>query len=120
VRLLLDEPHSPRVAEALRKAGFEVVAAGEDDATRNLSDADLLGLAAEAGRALVTGNARDFALLAVQWAAEGRPHAGIVLTHPEKFDRARSSYPGMLIAALEQFLTSPSPPVGGESWVYWL
>jgi predicted nuclease of predicted toxin-antitoxin system len=118
VRLLLDEQHSPRVAEALRKAGFDVVSAGEDDNTRNISDADLLSLAAREGRALVTENVKDFAPLAVQWAREGRPHAGIIFSHPEKFNRARSSYPASLIRALEEFLARGL--VKGESWICWL
>jgi len=54
----------------------------------------------------------------VRWAAEGRVHGGIILTHPAKFNRAASSYPGALIAVLRDFLRDP--PIRGSSWVWWL
>jgi predicted nuclease of predicted toxin-antitoxin system len=118
VKLLLDEHHSPRVASQLGKDGYDVVAASERDETRNIEDSDLLAYATTDGRAVVTENASDFVPLAVRWAAEGRTHAGIILTRPTTFTRARSSYPGTLIVALREFLREP--PVTGDSWVWWL
>jgi hypothetical protein len=118
MKLLLDEHHSPRIAAELAKAGLDVVAASSRERSGNISDEDLLALAASEGRAVVTENIADFCLLGTRWTTEGRSHAGIVLTHPRKFNRARSSYPGSLIAALKNFLEEP-PPLG-ESWVWWL
>lgn len=115
MKLLLDEHHSPKIAAQLRKAGFDVVAASGQEHTRNLTDEALLAAAAAEERAVVTENIADFVALASNWAAEGRQHPGIILTHPEKFNRARTSYPGSLIQALKTFLNAPTPP--GDSWV---
>lgn len=118
MKLLLDEHHSPKVAAQLIKSGFDVVAASEQEGTRNITDEQLLSAATADGRAVVTENVADFIPLASRWAGEGRHHVGIIVTHPARFNRSRSSYPGSLVRALKAFLTSPSPP--GDSWVWWL
>ena len=83
-----------------------------------MSDAKLLQLAAEMNRAIVTENVPDFAVLASQWAADAKPHAGIVYTNPNRFNRNISTYPANLITALDQFLRQS--PIEGHSWVWWL
>jgi Domain of unknown function (DUF5615) len=118
MKLLLDEHHSPRVALELTKAGFDVVAASGDDRCRGASDEDLLAMATAHRRAVVTENVADFMALGARWSADGRAHAGIVLTHPVRFNRALRSYPGILIKALKAFLQEP--PSTGDSWVWWL
>jgi predicted nuclease of predicted toxin-antitoxin system len=118
MKLLLDEHHSPKVAAQLVKAGFDVVAASSQDHTRNITDEDLLAVATDDDRVIVTENIADFAPLAARWAADGRKHPGIIVTHPAKFNRSRASYPGSLIRALKVFLSAPRPP--GHSWVWWL
>ena len=42
----------------------------------------------------------------------------LLLTHPDKFNRSRSSYPGSLIRALKAFLNGS--PVSRDSGVWWL
>ena len=118
MRLLLDEMHSPTVARALQKAGHDVHAVSNDPLLRGMADAKLLQFAAETSRAIVTENVPDFAVLASQWAANATPHAGIVYTNPNRFNRNTSAYPANLIAALDQFLRQP--PVKGHNWVWWL
>jgi predicted nuclease of predicted toxin-antitoxin system len=118
VKLLLDEHHSPKVAAQLVKAGFDVVAASSQENTRNIVDEELLTAAAADNRAIVTENIADFIPLAARWAADRRAHSGIILTHPERFNRRRSSYPGSLVRALKAFLNDP--PQSGDSWVWWL
>lgn len=118
VKLLLDEMHSHLVAEALARDGHDVIAAVATPRLRGLADADLLAEAAADERAVVTENVRDFLPLVRMWVAEGRGHAGLLLTHPRRFDRSSLSYPGTLITALQHFLTEP--PVVGPWWVWWL
>ena len=60
-------------------------------------------------------NVADFIPLGSQWIRDGHRHPGILLAHPDKFNRSRSSYPGSLIQALKAFLNDP--PVSGNSWV---
>jgi predicted nuclease of predicted toxin-antitoxin system len=118
VRLLLDEMHAGSVARALTAEGFDVVAVCEDRDLRGRADDEILGVAASQDRAVVTENVRDFAALAERWARTGRPYPGIVVTSPDRFNRAAKAYPGNLIAALRAFLAAP--PVEGQSWVWWL
>lgn len=74
---MLDHQLSPRrVGEPLSRRGHDVRAlAGEG----SLSDEDVLALAADEHRVLVTRNGRHFEPLAREWAEGTRPHAGIVL-----------------------------------------
>ena len=118
MRLLLDEMHAPAVAAALAGAGFDVVAVAAEPSLRGSPDDDLLDHATAAGRALVTENVADYAVLATSRAVAGEPHAGLIFTNPTRFNRAALAYPGDLIAALRTFLHNP--PVSGESWIWWL
>lgn len=77
-RLLLDEDIQAGLAEALRRRGLDAVHLQELK-RKGLADAAVLTLAAEQGRCLVSYNIRDFVLLHNAYAAEGRPHPGILL-----------------------------------------
>ncbi len=80
VRLLLDAHVSGwRVGRPLADDGHEILAVDRDRTLEGRSDEDLLLLAAHARRVLITFDAGDFTVLARQWAAEGRSHAGLVL-----------------------------------------
>lgn len=118
VKLLLDEMHAPSIAEALARDSWDVMAVASMADLRGMSDRNLLAYATADGRAVVTENIVDFALLTTQWAAENRPHAGLVYTNPKRFNRATLAYPGNLINALRTFLDDP--PVDRESWTWWL
>ena len=67
------------IAERLRGRGHDVLALDEHRELDGLSDADVLELAAQEGRILVTFNVRDFAPILRQWAEEQRSHAGCLL-----------------------------------------
>jgi predicted nuclease of predicted toxin-antitoxin system len=118
MKLLLDEHHSPKVAAQLVKVGFDIVAASSDEPTRNITDEELLAVATAADRVIVTENIADFSPLAAHWAVDGRKHPRVILTHPDKFNRSRASYPGSLVRALKVFLSAPPP--SGDSWLWWL
>ena len=66
----------------------------------------------------MTENVADYSVLAAARAVAGEPHAGLIFTNPGRFNRAAVAYPGDLIAALRTFLDNP--PVGGDSWIWWL
>lgn len=118
MRLLLDEMHAPAVADALTADGWDVVAVAADPSLRGTADEELLAHATAEGRALVTENIVDFAVLATLWAGEQRPHAGLIVTNPKRFNRAASSYPGNLVVALQALLEDP--PAIGASASWWL
>lgn len=80
MRLLLDANLSPRgVGGPLREAGHEVRALAAESALEGLDDPEVLALAADESRILVTRNSRDFAPILRDWAEAGRSHAGCIL-----------------------------------------
>ena len=80
MRLLLDANLSPkRIGSALQKRGHDVLNLASDAALGALDDPQVLELAAEQARILVTRNSRDFAPLLREWAEAGRHHAGCIL-----------------------------------------
>lgn len=106
MRLYLDEMISPRVAEGLRRRGYDVVAAAERE-TLGSSDARQLAEAIQESRALVTFDVRDFSVLAKAAAVAGTEHWGIVFLSPARFSRSSI---GALVGALELFLSrNPDP-----------
>ena len=68
-----------RLVRPLREAGLFVYVPREQG-KREAADAIHLETAAGLGAVLVTQNKGDFALLHHRWQAEGRSHAGILLT----------------------------------------
>jgi hypothetical protein len=109
VRLFLDAHISAhRLGQALRRAGHDVRSADEERALDGWTDADLLALASQEGRIMVTFNVRDFPRLAREWAEAGRTHAGcailVGIDHSEF---------GTILRVLERVFTarpdSPSP-----------
>jgi Domain of unknown function (DUF5615) len=80
VRLLLDANLSPkRIGSVLQRRGHDVLSLASDAALGALDDPQVLELAAEQDRILVTRNSRDFAPLLREWAEAGRHHAGCIL-----------------------------------------
>jgi predicted nuclease of predicted toxin-antitoxin system len=80
VRLLLDAHISGRrVGDALRRQGHDVFAVDDQRHLDGCSDEELLGLAAEDGRLLVTFDVKDFARITRRWAEAQRSHAGCAI-----------------------------------------
>lgn len=118
MKLLLDTHHSHLAAEVLQGEGHDVAAAANHHVLAGLADEDLLRAAAQAGRALVTENARDFDRIVRSWAMAGEHHGGVVFTSPRRYHRGSRSYPGNIVAALRTLLADP--PQAEQDWVYWL
>ena len=80
---------------------------------RSTPDADVLEIAAQQGRVLVTDNVQDFAPLSSSWAAAGRAHPGILMIASKTFPmtRARS---GLIAAALLKRHSSHTWPAPGQ------
>jgi hypothetical protein len=80
VRLLLDAHISAqRVAVPLRDRGHDVRAADEERKLDGSADEELLALAAEEERVLVTCDVKDFPAIVRRWAEAGRAHAGCAI-----------------------------------------
>jgi hypothetical protein len=105
--LLLDEMLSGAIAAPLRARGHDVVAVVENTALIGLSDDEILAEATTAGRALVTGNIRDFVPLDQRYKASGRAHGGLVLVSTKAFPQDRS-FIGAMVSALDDLLGEDS------------
>ena len=108
MKLLLDEQHDRHVAEVLRRDGRDVVAVTEVAGLRRRPDPDVLDAGAAEHRAIVTENARDFALLHRRFVDEGRTHYGIVLTAPRRFTRRKAGRALFLTALRALLRANPS------------
>jgi predicted nuclease of predicted toxin-antitoxin system len=80
MRLLLDAHVSGRrIGKALEKDGHDVRAIDQERALDGMTDEDLLALATEEGRVLVTFNVADFPSIARDWAAANKAHASLAI-----------------------------------------
>lgn len=105
MRLALDVHLSgPVVGRALRERGHDILAVDQSPELRELEDDELLRLAREERRVLVTANVGDFMEHATQWAHAGESHAGVILvSYQVKKERF-----GLLIRGVEQVLEGTS------------
>ena len=81
-RLHLNEHLSPRLAEELRRYGFDVISSQKADMLTTPDD-EQLAFAASEGRAIVTFNVSDFMALHEQYLAENKTHYGIICSSRE-------------------------------------
>ena len=88
-RLLLDEMFPRAMADQLNAKGHDVRAVAADPEFVGLPDEDILIGAAEAGRALVTANIKDFMPIDARLRAYGRSHAGLVMVSSKTFPQSR-------------------------------
>lgn len=103
MRLLLGEMLSPLIAAILRDRGHDVIAIKDDPLLVGLDDAEVLAVARESGRALVTDNLVDFRALHHAALQPGGPgHCGMVFI-PGGYARTRSDV-GRIADALEALL----------------
>src|SRR6266516_6316474 len=82
MRFLLDAHVSgPSVGGPLRDNGHDVRALDQEPELEGLEDEDVLALATEGGRILVTHNVADFPEILRDWAGGGRWHPGVILIY---------------------------------------
>ena len=119
MRLLLDEQQSRRIAVILRGEGQDVSAISERSWPRPLSDENVLEVATPERRAVVTENARDFAVLHRSWIERGSSHFGILIAPSRRFPRRKSS-PGLILTALRSLLRAHESEDAMRDQFLWL
>jgi len=85
-RFMLDEHVWAGLTKVGERIGADVVSV-QMLIPQGSRDEDVLALASEAKRILLTSNARDFAPLAAEWFLAGREHWGIIIV-PGQADRS--------------------------------
>jgi predicted nuclease of predicted toxin-antitoxin system len=110
MRFLLDAHVSgPQVGRRLQAQEHDVRALDQEPALEGLEDPDVLALASEDERILVTHNIRDFPEILREWASEQRSHTGTILVYGvdhSEFD--------LIARGIERWLELYPEP---ESWV---
>jgi len=118
VKLLLDEMLSPDIAAQLRSRGHDVEAIKGSDHEK-LSDPQVMDLAREQQRALVTNNLRDYRPLHHEAVIPGGPgHHGMVFM-PSAYRRRRDDI-GRIVDALDKKLREHpglADLANGETWL---
>lgn len=110
IRLILDAHISgPVVGEALKENGHDVFPVDQHPELEGLSDRNLLALATEEGRVLVTANVRHFLPLLTEMSARGESHSGCILI-PRSI---RSEDFGTIISGIRDALEGTSQ----EDWI---
>ncbi|HKE64240.1 MAG TPA: DUF5615 family PIN-like protein [Micromonosporaceae bacterium] len=117
VELALDEMFSPKIAEALRALGRNVVAVAERADLRAMTDDELYTWAAVERCWLLTENVKDFRPIMLRALQAGGGTTGLLFTSSRTFPRSRRN-PGPLIEAITAWLDNgpPAPPLI-EDWL---
>lgn len=118
MKLVLDHHYSPLIAQQLRERGHDVVTAGEQGWEAE-DDEPLLDLCASDGRALLTNNVADFAVIARQWQSQGRTHHGLIFTSDHSMPRSRNTI-GQYVELLAVLMTDNPGHDGFVHRVHWL
>jgi hypothetical protein len=111
--LLLDEMFPEAMADQLSAKGHDVRAVVATPVFAGLPDEEILIGAAEAGRALVTANIKDFMPIDARYRATGRTHAGLIMVAAKTFPQNRA-YIAAVTTALNSLLTSTLDELGGQ------
>jgi NAD(P)-dependent dehydrogenase (short-subunit alcohol dehydrogenase family) len=99
MRFLLDAHVSGRrIGERLARRGHDVFALDAHAELEGLDDEDVLALATEEDRILVTFNVADFPEILRGWAEAGRSHAGVMLVYG-----IRHSEVGLVAGGIERW-----------------
>jgi hypothetical protein len=115
--LLLDEMFPETMADQLCAKGHDVRAVVTTPMFAGLPDEEILIGAAEAGRALVTANIKDFMPIDARYRAMGRTHAGLIMVSTKTFPQNRT-YIAAATSALSSLLASA--PDGTEGRIVFL
>jgi predicted nuclease of predicted toxin-antitoxin system len=82
LRFLLDAHVSgPRIGRRLETLGHDVRALDQEPPLEGLADEEVLALADEEERILITHNIRDFPDILREWAMAQRSHPGVILVY---------------------------------------
>ena len=118
MKLALDNHYSPLIAQHLRASDHDVIAVAEREWERDEDEVVLTSCTAE-GRALVTNNVSDFAIIDREWSAQGRVHSGLIFASDASMPRHRSSI-GRHVAALAELVQQNPSDDAFRGRTHWL
>jgi Domain of unknown function (DUF5615) len=101
------------MAEQLRAKGYDVRAVVTSPEFARLPDERILVGAAEAGRALVTVNIKDFMPLDARYRATSRSHGGLILVSSKTFPQQLNFIPAVTNSLSALLVSDDAIPAGG-------
>jgi hypothetical protein len=119
VRLCLDEHYSPRIAEQLRRQGFDVYAVAERPELRTLCDRELWSHVQSERRALLTENLADFMPFVHEAAATGDDHWGLIMSSPRSLPHGKNTI-GAFVQRLRALLETNPREADFRNGLHWL
>jgi hypothetical protein len=112
--------YPPVVAEQRRLRGHDAIGARAHAELAHRSDRDLLVIAADEQRVMVTENIRDFLDIDAEYRQTGRQHFGVILTTDHKYPRRHGAGIGRLVTALDAWLREHPEAATADSLIWWL
>jgi predicted nuclease of predicted toxin-antitoxin system len=97
MQYLVDEDLSTNIARIGRNRGLDIVSVHEIG-RESWTDVEQLIQKAVEGRCIITGNRDEFIAFTVDFAAEGRPHAGVLIVQGALRDAGPAAIVNALIA----------------------
>jgi len=119
LKLLLDELYAPIIAVQLRERGHDVEAAKERPKLWGLNDGELLAVAVDEHRALLTENVGHFMRLFHEYGASATDHYGMIFTSPRRFPRGSRTV-GLFVEAIAALLVTHPEEDAFVNHVWWL
>jgi predicted nuclease of predicted toxin-antitoxin system len=110
--LLLDEMFPVTIARQLSEMGCDTEAASARVDLRGSTDAEMLEIATQENRAIVTDNIQDFVQLSRTWIGQGRIHPGIILVSSKTFPMTRKRSQQIAAALIQRCKANNWPPAG--------
>lgn len=110
---MLDEMFTDDIAQQLRAKGYDVISVVADTALVGLPDDQILAHATSEGRALVTGNIKDFVPLDTRYRAADQSHSGLIFVSTKTFPQSRG-FPSAVTTALALLLSGPAKIQPGQ------
>lgn len=118
MKLALDHHYPSSIAPTLRDRGHDAVTALERGWHAEEDEA-LLEFCAGEGRALLTNNVADFAIIARRWQSDGRSHFGLIFTSDATLPRTHHAS-GRYVDALDALLSANPGARGLVDQIRWL
>ena len=91
----------PAIADQLRRRGHDTVAVLERSELARQSDMVVFTAAQAEERVLLTEDAGDFRIIAINWMEMRGGHWGLIFTSNRSFPRSNDRTPGRLVTALD-------------------
>jgi hypothetical protein len=114
----LDHHFARAIAVQLRARGHDVEMA-EERGLHRVSDEKLLLELASLTRVLLTNNVTDFVPIVRRWAANGRGHAGLILTADSRLSRGRRGT-GSFVERLDTVMRENPADDAFANRIHWL